>query len=396
MKWRVLFTGLGTLLVILAVVLGPSSASAQEGLLVEWTQTTLSDPVRRLYTPSSGALFARTNTGLMRSDDAGETWRDVPIPATPVRAPDGKVPEGIVVDPTNHATIYLAAGDGIYKTDDDAASWHLLLPKDSKFSSFKSLTVSPANPSSLYLLETTDTLESVRFMRSHDGGQTWSEPDPALDPPGRIVGMGCHLIVSLLRPHPTDQHRLYRAVSCSDRGTRVTLKESTDGGASWRELHRPREADPRWLVGAQQDAPDRLILGSNRDSRFGNYVLERSDDGGTSWTTMLEYTDGGLSMRGPSLAIAGLAMDPTRSDRLLLALNAYGRNEPGPPPLRLTIDNGQTWTEYSPDSLGKINDVAFGIDGRMMFVATEGGIWRGRVDRSQESGERTGPGLARS
>jgi len=81
-------------------------------------------------------------------------------------------------------------------------------------------------------------------------------------------------------------------------------------------------------------------------------------------------------MKGPDLAIAGLAMDPTRSERLLLALNASGRKEPAPAPLQLSLDDGQSWSEYSPEGLGTVHDVAFGIDGKLMFAATSTGLWR--------------------
>jgi hypothetical protein len=188
--------------------------------------------------------------------------------------------------------------------------------------------------------------------------------------------MPCYWGVSLLRPHPTDENRLYRGVSCYERDDKVTVRESLDGGATWNALYMPRFADPRWLVGGQADAPDRLILGSNRDARFGNYVINRSDDGGATWTTMQEYTDGGQTMRGPDLAIGGLAMDPTRSDRLLLALNASGRKEPAPAPLQLSLDDGTSWVQSWPPGLGTVNDVTFGIDGKLMFAASETGVWR--------------------
>jgi photosystem II stability/assembly factor-like uncharacterized protein len=358
----------------LAVLLGivQTSAARAQDSAVEWTQTRLIEPVRRLYTPASGALLARTNNGLVRSDDAGDTWRDVPLP----NAPDGKPVGLIVVDPTNHATIYAATSAGIYKSDDDAGTWRLLVPADPKFTHVRALAVSPANPRVVYLMQTTETDQSIRFQRSTDGGETWTEPDPALDPANLRPVMPCYWSVSLLKPHPTDETRLIRAAACYARGDYVTVKESTDQGATWRSLYMPARADPRWLVGQQADAPDRLILGSNRELPAGNYIIHRSDDGGTTWATMQEYRGGGSSMRGPDLAISGLAMDPTRSDRLLLALNASGRHEPAPAPLQVSLDDGQTWSEYSPEGLGEVNDVAFGIDGKLLFAATETGLWR--------------------
>src|SRR5688572_4238432 len=96
----------GILAMALAVVWS-ATAQAQSAPTPEWTQTSLTGPVKRLYTPASGALFARTNDGLVRSDDGGTRWLAVSLP---VAAPVPGMPAGwtraIVVDPTNHAIIY--------------------------------------------------------------------------------------------------------------------------------------------------------------------------------------------------------------------------------------------------------------------------------------------------
>src|SRR6202022_3063510 len=86
----------------------------------DWEQTTLSEEVLQLFTPTSGPLYARTRSGLSRSDDAGTTWRAVSLPPGPVGS--------VAVDPSDHTTIYAAEQDGLYKTVDDAHSWRLISP----------------------------------------------------------------------------------------------------------------------------------------------------------------------------------------------------------------------------------------------------------------------------
>jgi len=357
---------------------GASRASAQAApataSAVQWSQTSLTEPIKRLYTPASGAFFAQTAAGLARSDDGGTTWHTVSLPAAPVDRPGA-----IVVDLTNHATIYLAAADGIYKTADDARSWTLIAPVDPKYPRFQALAVSPVDANVLYTIATSQSLQTISFKRSTDGGQTWDEPDDALNRNRGSASLTCYWVVYLLQPHPVDPNGLYRAFSCETRGLQVTLRRSHDGGATWQALLGPIGATPHWLVGGQHDAPDRLVMGANTSTMtFGGYLLTRSDDDGATWKTIEEYKEGGQTNRGPNVFNGGLAMDPTRSDRLLLGLNASGRTgESAPPePLRLSEDGGLTWTDVTPPDLPKITDLKFGIDGRTMFAATESGLWR--------------------
>ena len=361
-------------LAVVGVAIGATTAAAQATSQVEWSMANVGGPVRRLYTPKSGAFFAQTTDGLARSDDGGATWRAVELPAPPV-----DVPGAIVVDPTNHATIYLAAADGLYKTADDGRSWRLLAPIDLKKSRFQALAVSPVDPNVVYFTVTTDSHETISFKRSADGGETWDEPDSSLVRTPGSPGMPCYWIVYLLQPHPTEPNGLYRAFACESRGIFVTLRRSLDGGANWQILIQPPLVAPGWLVGGQADAAGRLIFGANSGGHtFGGYIISRSDDDGATWQTIDEYKEGGQVNRGPNVSIGGLAIDPTRSDRLLLGLNASGRPRTAstPAPLRLSDDGGATWTDVTPPDLGKINDVKFGIDGGTMFVATDDGVWR--------------------
>src|SRR4051794_15908086 len=82
-----------TLAVVLALLLAHAEPARQAGGDADWAPTSLSEPVWRLFTPTSGALFALTaqvavsdhveylqTVGLRRSDDAGTTWRPVAPP----------------------------------------------------------------------------------------------------------------------------------------------------------------------------------------------------------------------------------------------------------------------------------------------------------------------------
>jgi hypothetical protein len=110
---------------------------------LDWELMGLTDPVLRLFTPSSGVLFAQTATELVRSDDAGATWGSVSLaPATRL----------LSSDPIQHTILYAAGPSGVYKTTDDAITWAPILAYGPGVGGDAlALAVSPADPSLLYL-----------------------------------------------------------------------------------------------------------------------------------------------------------------------------------------------------------------------------------------------------
>lgn len=349
-------------LTALAGVVGASMAGAQEGPAVEWTQTSLTGPVRKLYTPASGALFARTDTGLARSDDAGATWSPVALPTTTRLLGTPGYTRAMLVDPTHHQAIYAVMEDGIYKTEDDATTWRLILPNDPDVPAFRIMAVSPADTRLVYVALSHPSRNHVRLLRSADGGETW---ETVLH---REVSqhVSCDWGVALLQAHATDPNRVYLAASCVRTGVQATLEESTDRGATWRDLYRPRLAEPDWLVTASS-----LHLAIRKDQRGGGSILTRSQDEGATWTTILEHAG-----QQPDVWIGGLAGDPTNPDRLLLGLNAKQGPSTLPSQIRLSTDGGVTWAAIAPPDLPRLHDVKFGVDGKMLFAATDSGVWR--------------------
>jgi hypothetical protein len=225
---------------------------------------------------------------------------------------------------------------------------------------------------------TSPTSNTLRFQRSADGGQTWEMlPNAGALPPGAIP-QKCHWTVSVLQPHPTDPDRLFRAAACVNRSNGTALKESRDGGHTLSGvLYEHPLSQVARLAGNLPDAPQRIYLGANKDYHGGGSLVVVSDDDGGSWQTLLEYSGGGgMTGGGPNTTLAGLALDPTNSNRLLVGLNASQGAQTVPTTLRLSLDGGATWLDASPEGIGKATDMAFGIDGRMQFAASETGAWR--------------------
>jgi photosystem II stability/assembly factor-like uncharacterized protein len=382
----------------LALLLATSTEGqvrAQQGGAAGWEPTGLASAVRGLFAPASGGLFARTEDGLLRSDDAGTTW-------APVRLPPGAAPPGprlAAVDPTNHRVWYVPGAEGLYKSEDDAVSWRLVLPLTSP-DRVEAIAVSPPTPDVVYVALVRPQV-SLRFLRSRDGGTTWEELEQA----GTTL---CSWGVPLLSAHPTDASRVFRAAVCyAGRWFGSNLRQSRDQGATWQDLlglatrrveGRTMGRDtgyPVRLVGGQGAAPRRWYVGAVKDSRIGGSLVFHSDDDGSDWQEILGFTGGGtdeatrraldLGADAPNVQLGGLVYDPAQPDRLYVGLNdclgdvltprtCTGR-------VLTSADGGLSWPDVGGRTLARITDLALGIDGRNLYAATDEGLRRVPIAR---------------
>ena len=329
---------------ILAAPWGAPSAWAQGKGAGAWQPTGLGEAVRELFTPASGALFARTREALWRSDDAGATWAPVALP------PLGSAGERFVaVDPTNHMVVYVSGAEGLYKSVDDAATWTPILPGN-----IQAVVVSPADPRVVYAI----TLRgSLFFQRSRDGGATWEEF------PIEIGASPCVSEVLLLEAHPTDAQRVFRTAGCyAGRNFGDGLWESRDQGAAWTETFRVQGTFPRRLVGGQGSAPRRYYLAAGGAVPGARPQLARSDDDAQTWRQLTSLP------LAANAAIGGLAYDPAAPDRVWVAIGGRG--------VLRSDDGGATWTELGLPGPGAVNDLVLGVDARNLYAATEQGVWR--------------------
>lgn len=388
---------LPALVLLLSNAPGPGAA---EALAADWQPTGLAEPVRELYTPASGALFARTASGLQRSNDGGATWAEV---ALPPQAPTQSAPE-LMVDPIDHTTIYGGGIEGLYKTEDDAATWSVVLPTAGLEVTTRLLAVavSPADRQVVYAGFSGPSISSdFRFMRSQDGGQSWQQLE---EHHNTLCGWG----ISILQPHPTDPARLYRAGGChAGRGFNEQLWSSPDQGATWTPIFEapigpgsfndPRNAYPDLLVGGQGAQPARFYLAAHRDPRLlGGGSLFRSDDDGTTWNEVLAFRIGqtladpaaalactpsqGCDQQAPTVRLGGLTYDPSAPEHLFVGLNEYSssgyQRARNGSQLVASADGGATWAALGPTDPGEIHDLALGVDGTNLYAASDRGVWR--------------------
>jgi hypothetical protein len=257
----------GTLYICSGTTLFRSTDSGADwtitGILAGGARALAADPT------SSGTLFAANVDGLFKSTDAGFNWALVNsgspttpdgfygvevLPGTPVRVfafayslssgfPDGVyestdgggswgvldvtigVTTQIAADPFQPSTLYAAAqsitpapsetiGGDLYKSEDDGASWTLLISDYPSGSiSVSGIAIDPTNSSTLYAAAETG------LLRSQDGGLTWAALAGGL-PSGAMDSV-------LLNPN--NPQWIYV-------GTDTGVFRTFDGGVTWSEM----------------------------------------------------------------------------------------------------------------------------------------------------------------
>ena len=341
-----------------------ASAPVQDGAGADWEQIWADGPVNQLFTPASGALFARAGGLLFRSDDGGATWQSVHHPPEP----RSDRPIRMTLDPANHTRLLATGAEGLYLSTDDAASWTLTLPTNEAVAA---LAISPADPQLLFvaLVSSPVVAEGYRLLRSQDGGASWVELD---NQTGSLCGFG----VRILQPHPLDPARVFRTADCyAGRNLGDDLDQSLDRGQTWSTLFRPNMAYPSRLVGPASSQPARFYLAVQNDFRSGGSSVFRTDNDGASWSEVLAYQGGGTIQQpgqtpGPNVQIGGLTFDPTAPERVYVGLREGGSG------VQASADAGQSWAPLGQQELGPINDLALGIDARNLYAATDQGLWR--------------------
>ncbi|MGB8261207.1 MAG: transcriptional regulator [Terracidiphilus sp.] len=163
----------------------------------------------------SHLYLGTTDSWLYESIDAGVSWRRL----AKLDPSDDLVLDHIVVDPTNHSTIYIAAwrldatGGGLWISRDAGRNWTAV--EALRGQSIRTFAMAPSNPHLLF----TGSLEGV--FRSSDSGAHWTLISPA-------GSREIHEVESLAID-PTDPNIVYA-------GTWHLPWKTTDGGQNWKNV----------------------------------------------------------------------------------------------------------------------------------------------------------------
>ena len=349
---------LAAVLLTLWIVVGASAAQAADA---DWELLGPGEAVFELFTPTSGAFFARTATALLRSDDAGLSWQPVNLPPTvpPNLPPPTPSPESVrrafAVDPTDHSIIFTSDVVGLLRTTDGGETWTSLSIPSGVGQSVQDIVVSPADHQRIYVQTfASETMSGqVWNLRSDDGGTTWTITRY------QSAGPSCAFGYPLFQAQPSDPNRLFRVGGCS-RGVSngEPVERSMDGGQTWKRVTTFEMGNVRSLVGGQGAQPNRFYL-AVIDRPQHTARLFRSDDDLASLTPVLDV---------PDATSVVVTYDPAAPDRVIVGTSGGGVQE--------SADAGQTWAPLGQQDLGAIHDLALGIDGANLYAATDQGIWR--------------------
>jgi hypothetical protein len=373
-------------LAIGALLLSPLSADAQSAtttdrLVLQQTPTALADPTQAVYPTAQGPIFAQLSAGgLMRSDDAAQTWGPEPLPPLPDQAELRLV----TVDSSGHTVAYIRVPRGtkpnpspfgqrsiqlftLLRAHAGDAAWTPIQPPADPLAEVQ--TASPANPDVVYA--TTDAAEANNYTfhlwRSLDAGASWDDVFQQ-----NVFGP-CTM---LLQPLAGDARRvLSPGLSCftgsqgAGAPVRPRYQESRDQGATWTDfisvdklvdLPFPKTAfygRVTQMVGGMPPAANAFLAEITYDERAPGpgMGLYRTLDDGQTWSPVLQATqwDQGLhpgSIRQPTPTLGAALLDPRTPDALLVTDG------------RLSEDGGKTWTGSPP------------VDAAVHVVAAPGGL----------------------
>ncbi len=307
--------------------------------------------------PWENGQFQGPNSGLFKSTDGGNTWRQIGK-GLPTFADDGLGRIGITVAPSMpnrmFVTVDARRNGGLYRSDDAGENFHLATTDDrvsTRASDFAEVKVDPKNPDVVYTA-------SVVTWKSTDGGKTFRALRGA--------------------PGGDDYHRIWInpinpniILIASDQGAIVTV----NGGETWSSwLNQPTAA--MYHVTADNAFPYRVCSGQQESGSV--CIRSRGDDGRimpSDWhpvgveeygyvapdpldpdivfggkVTKYDRRTGEVEDVGPrvgpingtdyrTLRTAPLVFSSVDPHLLLFASNVVWK----------TLNGGQTWTRISPD-----------------------------------------------
>ncbi len=293
--------------------------------------------------PAAGAstLYAGTESGLFRSDDAATSWHQTGF---------GGIPTAFAVAPSAPDTLYVADADAVYRSDDGGSTWTLerdfggLLP-------LSVLAVDTLSPQHVYLGSA-----GVALI-SRSGGENWREV--GLPGASQVFGLA------------VDPARPGTAIAATD----VALFVTRNGGGVWSRVA-GLPAATYTAVTFAFDAPGALYAATDR----ARGRLWKSTDDGATWNLVLSgspfsallgdplrpqrayaaavpdgifhgpLTGGGWSPQGNRIdasSVTALALDPSTTG-LLYAVALLSPTAARPPMLptstfRVSADGGASW-----------------------------------------------------
>lgn len=257
-----------------------------------------------------GTLFIGAHQGVYRSDDGGDSWADMRVPA------DGRPIYSMLIHPGQPDTIYAGSDPAaIYESGDGGATWRRLAtvqPAGAITGCFPvrvlKMAIDPNDTGHIYA-----ALEVGGVIRSLDGGESWEDISAGLIELSHEPHLRNCILSDDLTEGMMDLHAL--TVSAARPGTlwvanRMGLFVSEDRGDHWREFGIGRFSDLQYgrdLMVSPHD-PSVFVAALSDSSRGVAGSVYRSDDTGDNW----QRIDHDISIDSTLMSVTVSPHDPKR------------------------------------------------------------------------------------
>jgi photosystem II stability/assembly factor-like uncharacterized protein len=245
--------------------------------------------------------------GILKTTDGGVSWTTLTNFSPALTMP---FIYKMVMDPTSSSIIYAAAFGGVYKTTNSGASWSLL-PILSQSEICTDLCINASNGNILYA--SFGLFASDGIYETTNAGASWSRLSNGYPTDGFARTSICIVL--------NDPSVLYACLEDSVTSGTYAIEKTTDGGASWSKVATPFDNDP--LVNAtslgNQGWYNNVIEASFSDPNTvytGGIDLFKSTNGGTSWDRI---SDGYVATTAPNYVHVdqhAIVLDPSNESTI--------------------------------------------------------------------------------
>jgi photosystem II stability/assembly factor-like uncharacterized protein len=229
---------------------------------------------------SGWSLYDADEGDVFRSDDAGHTWRALPMV-------HNKSVRAMAMAPSDHNTLVIGAIDGVFRSRDGGATWTRISPEHhAEIKNIESVAIDPVNPDIIYA----GTFHLP--WKTEDGGQNWHSIQQ-----GMLLDSDVFSIII----DPKMPTMVYIS-ACSG------IYKSANAGDLFRRIQGIPHSAIRTRV-LKQDPQRRTIIYAGTTGG-----LWKTFDGGTTWEL---YS-------APNVIVNDILIDPRQPDRVLLATDRGG------------------------------------------------------------------------
>ncbi len=318
-------------------------------------------------------------TAVTRPDAIGSLYRLTPGGEweRPASLSDDVAVQALTPHPTKPSTVYAATRKGLYRSDDEGATWTRLPAPEGV--QYWSVLIDPKNPDRIFC-----GTSPVGCVRSSDGGKTWATSE--CDPGERYkISFGNSRMMKLAF-HPTDPQIMYGVAEIHG------MYVSTDAGVTWKHANAGIDR-----LAAQPNLKNTELTDDDTEGMYDAHAVTTSSAAPDKAfyvcrMGIFETDDQGAQMRdlevgrfAPFKYTRDVRVNPADPNTLYACFSISSRSESGA--MYRSGDLGETWTRADPDMTARSTIMGFGV-----HVTQPGGIVavtrHGQVFSTTDDGKR--------